>query len=334
MPDYTSNDYRTLLGDPTSDENRPARIKIIDDLGQLSADHQDIRWLAHFLQEGDFDLQLRAFLTLQKRPDLVKALLNDLIALLNRPNDMVQWREWRVCDLLSQIGPEALPALPSLQKLAKKNKLVAITIWKISHNLDLIMPLLIDLAKEPSEELCDLIYDIGPDAAPIVPFLRKALDDADADLRWAAVDALGAIGDRAEEAISDLVRMLADKSGVVAGRAAHALAKFGTKAVPALIGALQSPHDRIKEFAADALALIGEQAKDAIPHLEPLLRHPKQDVAWWCAIAYGTIAQSQTTLPFLAQVVDRSPDESVRLRAREAIKNIETRSCGTTKGEE
>lgn len=76
------------------------------------------------------------------------------------------------------------------------------------------------------EEACDLIVTFGSLAKDLVPDLLQTLEEDDWDTRWAAVDAIGAIGPAACDAVPALVRLLRHPSGVVTGSASAALERI------------------------------------------------------------------------------------------------------------
>jgi hypothetical protein len=82
-----------------------------------------------------------------------------------------------------------------------------------------------------------LVEAFGAAGAPAVPALIQALGDSDWEVRCAAAEALGAIGD--PQAVPALIKALGDSDRDVRRAAAEALGKLGDpQAVPALIQAL------------------------------------------------------------------------------------------------
>jgi hypothetical protein len=82
-----------------------------------------------------------------------------------------------------------------------------------------------------------LVEAFGAAGAPAVPALIQALGDSDWDVRRAAAEALGKLGD--PQAVPALIQALGDSDVGVRRAAAEALGKIGDpQAVPALIQAL------------------------------------------------------------------------------------------------
>ena len=85
--------------------------------------------------------------------------------------------------------------------------------------------------------------------------LVATLDHRDPDLRYAAAEALAALG--AKEAIPSLMRCLADPHQGVRWKAAEALARMGTGALPAVAAALENPDPDVRWRAAVVLGDVG-----------------------------------------------------------------------------
>jgi HEAT repeat protein len=306
-------------GEATWNKSRAHRFKMVERLEQADAQSPEVGGFIELLQDDDVVVRRLAVDALKRRQDIARTLVDRLISVLRNSSDSIKWG---VCQVLAEVGPEAIQALETLANLEKKNESVARAIWKITGRIDLVQPVLGKLLEKPSEELCDLICEIGPDASFAVSSLIKALRIEDADLRWAAVDALAAIGEKAEEAIPDVIGMLGDKSGVVASRAAHALKTIGAKALPSLISTLQGPSSRAREFAAEALGEMGESAKDSVPYLRKLLEDSSEDNVDWASIALGKIARARYVMRRLKRIVAETANDHLRQRAAEAIEEI------------
>jgi len=125
---------------------------------------------------------------------------------------------------------------------------------------------------------------------PSIPALLDALNSKHATVRANAASVLGNIGD--PNTMPDLVKALADKSGLVRIAAVSAiaavfaclrsdcrysfLAKIGKPAVPALIQALGDKYRRVRANAASALGNIGDT--NAKSHLMQALKDEEEIV--------------------------------------------------------
>ena len=87
-----------------------------------------------------------------------------------------------------------------------------------------------------------------------VAALRKALDGPDEKGRVAAINKLADQGPAAKSAVSDLVRLLSDKSDSVRAHAAYALGMIGLdakEAGPALAKAVGDPNVHVRREAVE-----------------------------------------------------------------------------------
>ena len=87
---------------------------------------------------------------------------------------------------------------------------------------------------------------LGPDAAPAVDALKKALGDSCPDVRFAAADVLCRLGS-CDEALPMLAEGLSDPREPVVLHAARTLQRFGNKASP-LISQMESARQKCKNF--------------------------------------------------------------------------------------
>jgi HEAT repeat protein len=137
---------------------------------------------------------------------------------------------------------------------------------------DAVLPALRDLLADADTDrrwwAARALAAVGTPAAQAL--LATALDDPNPDVRACAAQGLGEL--RAEEAVTGLVRCLADSSAFVSRVAADSLARIGPPAVPALIAALQAEAVLARAGAARALSII--QPEDAIPALCAALDDP------------------------------------------------------------
>ena len=154
-----------------------------------------------------------------------------------------------------------------------------------------------------------------------VPPLIGALDDADSQVRAAAVTALGSLGDpRAVEALARAVRT--DTDARVREMAAHSLGQLeDARAVPALSAALREDRDAgVRNKAAWALGQIEDGA--AVDALGVALRDSSVEVRRTAVWALGQIEDSRA-VPLLTPVL-RSEDVESRKQAAWALGQIES----------
>ena len=102
---------------------------------------------------------------------------------------------------------------------------------------------------------------MGPAALPALAALRKALGDADPEVRYWAACALGHVGPEAAAAVPDLIAMLTLPERNLRSAAAYALGEIGpaaAAAVPQLAQALRHPDEVTRSNAATALTKMGD----------------------------------------------------------------------------
>ena len=150
-----------------------------------------------------------------------------------------------------------------------------------------------------------------------VPGLLDTLYDPNPDVRATVAEALGQIGDAAVPGLLDTLR---DPSPDVRMAAAEALGQIGdVKAVPGLLDTLRDPDPDVRTTVAKALGQIGDVA--AVPGLCEVLGDPYIDVRYCAAEALGEI-QDVAALPGLLDAL-HDPDPDVRMAAAEALGEIQ-----------
>jgi HEAT repeat protein len=169
-----------------------------------------------------------------------------------------------------------------------------------------------------------LLGKTGPRSTPL---LGRALQDENHMVRWAARDALLALGTRA---VPPLIRGLTDKDPRVRAQATQALLVLGPKAkdaLPALIAAFNDPDDEVRAKAMVALRFIGEQPVEVFPTLLAIARADAKGhiraVALQTLGAFGYLDIKGLTPAFLQSLKDQ--DAEVRTEAAEAFSKLARR---------
>jgi hypothetical protein len=116
--------------------------------------------------------------------------------------------------------------LPVFRELAPVQFNALELIVALSGPTEELVPHLRAYLSQWPEETCDLIVKFGPVAKGLVPDLIRIVQTDDWDEIWAAIDAIGAIGSAAEDAVPILKELTRHKSGVITGRACVALEKI------------------------------------------------------------------------------------------------------------
>jgi hypothetical protein len=190
------------------------------------------------------------------------------------------------------------------------------------------------LKQAPPEGRAEVIRSIGAfgeDAGAAVSELSRALADPDPEVRGAAAWALSQVGRKASEAAPAVARLLEDRNTPVRESAALALREMGKGAVVAITelgAALKDPAPTVRMTAATALGQMGEAAASAVPALAAGLQVPNEEVQVLRNIAYalgGIGPGARSAVPALKQVQHLR----VRYIAEEAIAKIEGKPVAT-----
>lgn len=198
----------------------------------------------------------------------------------------------------------------------------------------------------------ELLRDMGPKAVPAAPALVAALGDADANVRAAAAEALGAIGPAASEGYSglvahlkhgvpviralakfgsdarqaeaELIARLGDPDPAIRWNAARALGKIhaGPAGIEALVRACTDKVPEVREHAAEALGDIGPPAASAVPALTGLLSDENFKVRRDSARSLGKIGPAAKAAAEALRKLATDPEQSVRAAAAQALKDL------------
>jgi HEAT repeat protein len=124
------------------------------------------------------------------------------------------------------------------------------------YTINELVRLIADSSPDSKQKAIDVVTLVGLKVC--LPFLEAAVrNDADADLRNGAMEALVAFG---EMAIPHLTKLLTDDNEEVRNFSAVMLGDIGNpRAVEPLIGALKDPEANVRHGAAEALGKIGDK---------------------------------------------------------------------------
>lgn len=244
-------------------------------------------------------------------------LLPELLRHLDPPSSLAA----QVCDLLGAMRPAPLQALPALQAALSRDDLAfraARALWRIRPDTATLLPALDRLFDDYDEEVCDLICEMGPAAAPLLPRLLAAMGSGSWDLQWAAADALAAVAPDDEESQRVLLQALGHHSPLVRGGAARALAQNGALHVPALARLVIQPGDNRAAWAAFALGQIGAAAAPALGELRVGMQAAEPMLAQACQVAVARIGSTDSLHLLIEMLAD--PDAGrERVAAAEAL---------------
>jgi HEAT repeat protein len=155
----------------------------------------------------------------------------------------------------------------------------------------------------------------GTDAPQVLRLLEQAVGAKDDFVvRWAAVEALGWLGD--DEALPTLQEALHDQHFTVKLAAIRALQEIGAAtAMWSLMGCLKDNNPLVREKAAEALGRIGDD--EAAPQLTEILQDDEPFVRRAAAESLGMIGNHKSA-PALIELLD-DPELLVRWKAAEAL---------------
>lgn len=172
-----------------------------------------------------------------------------------------------------EMGPEALPYLEKLLNTepSRVREFYADSYDKMPLKVRRLLP-------DPSLDAVairaravDVLGRLGEDAKPAIPLLIKAAVDPEAQIRMAAVIALGNLrGLVTPDTVLVLSAALFDQNPFVRENACYALGRFGAaahEAVPVLSRCVTGADSNMKLLALGALGAIGPAARQALPLL-------------------------------------------------------------------
>jgi HEAT repeat protein len=164
---------------------------------------------------------------------------------------------------------------------------------------------------------------IGTAAQEAAPALVEVLGNGSDRVRGKAAQALGKIGEAAAEAaVPRLVRALRDQEHWVSALAAEALGEMGEsadEAIPALVRSLRHSSPLVRGNAAEALGKMGAAAARARPALEKAARDEDGGVRSQAVRALGTVGRPTPTTEQAVLDGLRDADPLVRAGAVEAV---------------
>ncbi len=183
------------------------------------------------------------------------------------------------CQALGQIGPQASVAVASLvQLLSEPGYDVS---FEAAYSLGSIgapaVPALLEVIESGSESTRSLVVHksflkLPSDVDPSKPLATLLADSSQKpDVRRAAAEALGKLGQRATDAIPALIQALGAADSSVGLAAARGLGDIGQSAVPSVIAVLDSDNPRMRTAATYAIRYMRTPVREAIPKLIELL---------------------------------------------------------------
>ena len=189
-----------------------------------------------------------------------------------------------------------------------------------------------DADPEVRLEAIKSIGRLGPAGAPAVPALVQASRDRVIFVRRGAATALGSVRATTPEALEALIHGLVDPDAAVVDNAAHSLLSLGPPAIGPLTQSLKDPDGGLRQMAVLTLSggirfgRLRPIPPETVAALIETLGDTDQDIRDEAARALADLGpQAKDALPALRRMADSDPAVSVRLVARRAIDQIESR---------
>lgn len=155
---------------------------------------------------------------------------------------------------------------------------------------------------------------LGVQSDRLLSYLVQVLQTGTAEIRRAAVYALGRLGDR--EAVEHIISALDDEEARVRREAVHSLEQL--EAVEGLIGALTNPDAQVRNAAVYALRDLGDPK--AVEPLSGLLSDPEAYIRQSVGFALGDLGDPRAVPALIEALGD--PDRYVRGAAVRALGKI------------
>jgi HEAT repeat protein len=264
----------TMGADAT--EGVPALIEALKDK------HDRLDMLREFdakIVGNDFVVRKEAVIALGKIGPYSKDALPLLEKFVAEPANK-PYREWAVQAMtaIRLANPQSsIEDLPALMKTLRGDEQDSVKLVAVSRLAELgskatdAIPPLIDALKSTNQNLQgaagDALVKIGPQA---IPSLVEAL--ADKRARRAAAKALRGFGPAGKEAVPALIEALKEGDA----NAAHALSRMGKPAIAQLVEIMRKEM-QFRQIAGETLAMMGPEAKEAVPALLELLKEEKAE---------------------------------------------------------
>ncbi|MBY0523249.1 MAG: HEAT repeat domain-containing protein [Gemmataceae bacterium] len=263
-------------------------------------------------------------------PDLTEALKD-----ANNPADV----RAAAARALRRMGPDARDAAPVLIEGLKDGdeKVRAASagaLGKVAYGREETMPkgtvgglrqALADGKAPVRGEAAKSLGELGVQPKTVVPELITALKkEKDPRAQAQMATALGRFGDDAESAIPTLAGLLKDKEPGTAEAAALALEKLGEPGQVELAKAVNSPTEKVRKAAMNAVAKVGRGpvATAAVPGLAELLKDKDDKKRVEAATILAQLgASAKGAVPALGEALS-DPDPTVRTKSAEALGKI------------
>ncbi|MBI5886837.1 MAG: HEAT repeat domain-containing protein [Deltaproteobacteria bacterium] len=170
-------------------------------------------------------------------------------------------------------------------------------------------------------EACEAIFELADGREGFIPRLTELLQDTDAGVKEAALNALVSIGGR--QVADSVAPFLRSSDAPLRNIAIEALQQLGPVILPAISGLLTDKDDDVVKFAVDILAGMGD--KRAVLMLKGLLGHANPNVRASVAVCLGRIKAPESVRALIEALSDS--EEWVRFSALEGIGHLQDKAA-------
>jgi len=319
-----------VLIESLRDDHVWVRIEAVRALGRIGDEPGVVDALAGALNDEHHKVRCVGVYALEEigpEPEVVEILIKGLTV-----DD--EYMQRLIINTFRDFGPRAVDAIPALLELYEKGgeyirPVVINALGVISQEWE-IFEVVLDALEDEDFGVrlvaVTAIGDFGDIAKPAIPKLIEILADKNEDerLRAGTTAALGRIGS-GREAADALIDSMWDESGQVYRGVFDALGNLGDVpgVVTALIEVINSDDPDRPMHAAYALAKIGPDASDAVPHLIELYDDENMYVRKAAIYALGEINPGAAIMDTLIEALEDSSPQ-VQMEASAAIGKVGT----------
>lgn len=305
-------------------------------------DRSHSKILLEKLQDRDIGVRIAALRALREIGDPNVAA--KLFEALSQPSEQIRDL---IYDILKDFGTHSIPylmdSLSSEYWMGRSLAAQALT----DMGSEAVFPLVSALESQDKERRYWAIKILGKmHEKSAYPEIKKFLSDPDPEIRMAALEATAFYLN--PDSVPHMIERFLDPAWVVRKHACRAVTKFGNKAVPSLLGALNSVEEDVRYWSLRAIGeikpkgvypalvklfkdrswtirkttsdVLGSYGEDALMELTALATDATDsETRYWVLRALGKI-KAGMSLPLLFRALE-DPSESIRDAAQKALAN-------------
>ena len=315
----------------TEDAEAKVRAAALASLATLKYNEDQMQAaLERGLNDKVADVRTATLRTLSEMPKLLKSRLQQLVALVGDADSSVRKMAMQTLGKLDKKNSEESVAKACAKALGDDVYLVRIAATETVKTLEISDSSVLEaLSNNLIDDLAllrvtlEAVSGFGEKAASMIPAVSQLAAHEKAEIRVAALGALGAIEKNHEQLTGRLTEALDDQEWEVRRAAGVALGKIGPDAknsVPKLFKLLDKDEDR--EFASSALKEINSAPIEAIPLLIEKLDSEERRTAFYAVSLLGKIGPAAAeALPKLEAMLEKPNTDGGRSEFRKKSLN-------------